>query len=64
MLKKTDKTIFLTVRMKQSELDLFREHCQEVLKRRQSDVMREMITALIEGRLKIEPTQAYKELYK
>lgn len=55
---------FLTVRVKQSELDCFRDHCQKTLNRRHSDVIREMMTALTEGRLTIEPTEAHKELYK
>lgn len=58
------ESVFLTVRMKQSELDGFRQHCQNVLERRHSEVVREMITALMDGRLKIEPTEAQKELYK
>lgn len=58
------ESVFLTVRMKQPELEDFRQHCQNVLERRHSEVVREMITALMDGRLKIEPTEAQKELYK
>lgn len=61
---KEDESVFLSVRTKQSELDRFRSHCQEELNRRHSDVIREMMTALVEGRLKIEPTEAMKGMYK
>lgn len=59
-----DESVFLTVRIKQSELDRFKNHCNQELDRRHSDVVREMLTALCEGRLKIEPTKAQKGMYK
>ena len=59
-----DESVFLTVRVKRSELDRFKDHCNQELNRRYSDVVREMLTALCAGRLKIEPTTAQKGLYK
>lgn len=58
------ENVFLTVRIKQSDLNTFKKHCSEELNRRHSDVVREMMTALIEGRLKIEATDAMKGMYK
>lgn len=55
---------FLTVRMTQVDLDNFKRYCTEKLQRRQSDVVRELVIAATEGRVKITPTEATKELYK
>lgn len=58
------KTEFLTVRVDSSELERFKQHCSEKLNRKNSDVIREMITALCDGRLTIKPTEAMKGMYK
>lgn len=55
---------FLTVRMDKKALDAFKTHCTEKLERRHSDVVRELVTATTEGRVKITPTESQKEIYK
>ncbi len=57
-------SVFLTVRMEQEALDAFKKYCKEKLDRRHSDVVRELIVAATEGRVKIEATEAMKEMYK
>lgn len=54
---------FLTVRMEQQTLDEFKKYCNEKLQRRHSDVVRELIIAIIEGRVKIAATEAMREMY-
>ncbi|SPL81343.1 hypothetical protein [Yersinia phage fEV-1] len=56
--------IFLTVRMDKKALEAFKTHCTEKLERRHSDVVRELVTATTEGRVKITPTESQKEIYK
>lgn len=55
---------FMTVRMDKEAFEAFKRHCAEQLKRRHSDVVRELITATTEGRVKITPTDFQKEMYK
>jgi len=55
---------FLTVRMEKEALDAFKRHCTEKLERRHSDVVRELVIAATEGRVRITPTEAMKEMYK
>lgn len=57
-------SVFLTVRMEQEALDAFKQYCTEKLERRHSDVVRELVIAATEGRIKITPTDAMKEMYK
>jgi hypothetical protein len=49
--------------MEQEALDEFRKYCSEKLQRRHSDVVRELVVAATEGRVKIIPTDAMKEMY-
>jgi hypothetical protein len=56
-------SVFLTVRMEQEALDEFRKYCSEKLQRRHSNVVRELVIAATEGRVKITPTDAMKEMY-
>lgn len=56
-------SVFLTVRMEQQALDEFKKYCTEKLHRRHSDVVRELVIAATEGRVKIAPTEAMKEIY-
>lgn len=56
-------SVFLTVRVEQEELDKFKQYCSDKLGRPHSQVVRELMTAIVEGRLKITPSDKMKELY-
>ena len=57
----------LMLRMNKKRLEDFQKHCSENLKRPYQDIVREMIDATLDGRLKIQPTKEQKiatgELY-
>lgn len=54
---------FITIRIDEDQAEAFKRYCEEQLNRRHSDVIREFITASLEGRLKITPTEKQKEFY-
>lgn len=57
----------LSVRVRSNDLTSFKEHCRTKLLRNYQDVLREVITAINEGRCTITPTkdqqQSMKEIY-
>ena len=54
----------LSVRVTSETREQFISVCTDKLNRRYSDVLREFIEAMIEGRVTIQPTEAQQELYK
>lgn len=58
----------LNMRARQKALTAYEKRCKTLLKREPQEVMREIIDAFNEGRVKILPTkaqkQAHKELYE
>ena len=50
----------LAVRMPLKDLDRFKSHCQKKLLRPYQEVLKEMMTALVDSRLHITPTEDQK----
>ena len=51
------------MRIDQKLLTDFKKQCQK-MNRQHHDVIKEMITAVVQGRLRIQPTPQQKELYQ
>ena len=45
------------VRVNDKAVEKFKKHCEKKLKRDHTDITREMMTALVEGRLTITPAE-------
>lgn len=56
-------SVFLTVRVEQEKMNEFKQYCSEKLKRHHAQVVRELMTAVVEDRLKITTSDEMKELY-
>lgn len=60
----TVKNAHLGIRIRRQMLQDFQDKCRTDLGKDPSDVLRELIQAFNQGRLKIERTETEKELYK